>query len=267
LSEPSITASRAELKYQIDGTRVADFLGGVLKHLRPHRFRGEGVSTLPDAHHYSTTIYFDTPSRALLEASRRDFCRNYKIRVREYYDLHSSLTELATDPTQIVRYQPWLWFELKRRHGDHTTKHRLRLPKAEVPGFFRGASSLAPTSVDERADLAAIQAAMDELGEPLEASVLVNYRRLAFQDATETLRVTLDLELAFYAPPEDLWTRERALVRGTFGTPRERARNGVLEIKHRGPLPAWLSDALARAQVEPEQSGKFLRAGRAVYDG
>jgi len=103
LSEPTITASRAELKYQIEGTRVADFLGRVLEHLRPHRFRGEGASALPGAHHYSTTIYFDTPSRTLLEASRRDLSSNFKIRAREYYDLHSSLAELATDPDQVAR--------------------------------------------------------------------------------------------------------------------------------------------------------------------
>jgi len=140
------------------------------------------------------------------------------------------------------------------------------LPKAQVPGFFRGEYVLNAGSPEEQRDLAAIQEAMASVGEPLEASVLVNYRRLAFQDPSETLRVTLDLELAFYGPPRDLWTRERALVRGTFGTPRETARSGVLEVKHKGELPLWLRDALDHARVEPERSGKFLRAGRAVYD-
>ena len=50
------------------------------------------------------------------------------------------------------------------------------------------------------------------LSEPLVPSCIVNYRRIALQDASASLRVTLDTEIGFYAPPPDLWQRTEALI-------------------------------------------------------
>lgn len=261
----ALTAEREETKFQVQSARAQRFIRALLPHVKPHRFVGKGANRLPDAQHYSTTIYLDTQDHALLRAACGDSGNNLKLRAREYYDLHSSLTELATDPAQIVHFEPFVWFELKRREGDKTFKHRLRLPKADVPAFFRGSYAPELDSEAARQDLHAIQRFMGALDAPLDASVLVNYRRLAFQDDSGALRVTIDLDLSFYAAPEDLWTRTHALVRGSFGPPR-RVEPGVLvEIKLRGPEPAWLSEALAEAQATPEPAGKFVRAGRVVY--
>ena len=35
-----------------------------------------------------------------------------------------------------MRYQPWLWFELKRREGLTTSKRRFRFPKAAAATLF-----------------------------------------------------------------------------------------------------------------------------------
>jgi hypothetical protein len=261
----AITGSREETKYQVESARVPALVRRLLEHLQPHRFVGEGANPLPDARHYSTTIYFDTASHTLLRAARREENHNIKLRAREYYDLHSSLAELATDPLQMVKYRPWLWFELKRRLGDHTFKHRVRLDKAAVPGFFRGEFEPPAESEEERADIAAIRSQLLRLSEPLSASVLVNYRRLAFQEADDSLRVTLDLELAFYAAPVDLWSRQQALLRGSFGVARRVERNALIEVKRRKAVPAWLTDALLEARAQPEHAGKFVRAGQAVH--
>ncbi len=261
----ALTAEREETKFQIRSARVQRFVHSLLKHVKPHRFVGKGANRLPDAQHYSTTIYLDTPSHSLLRAAAQDAGNNLKIRAREYYDLHSSLAELATDPAQIVHYQPFVWFELKRRLGDKTFKHRLRLAKDDVASFFRGKLTPPLKTDDEARDLAAIRDVLAGLGEPLSASVLVNYRRLAFQDPEGALRVTLDLDLSFYAAPTDLWTRKLALVRGTFGTPARIEPGVLLEIKLRGPQPAWLSQALLEAEATPEHRGKFVRAGRVVH--
>jgi hypothetical protein len=260
-----MTAEREESKYLIDAGRLGGLLRVLRQELSPHRYTGQGANQLPDAHHYSTTIYFDTPSLALLRAAREQPEQNLKLRAREYYDLHSSLTELATDPEQIVRYQPWLWFELKRREQNRTFKHRLRLNKPDVPAFLRGDYAAPLPGSPERAEHDGILEFCASLGEPLGASLLVNYRRLALQDATGSLRVTLDVELSFYAPPADLWTRQRALVRGSFGAPRAVEHGCLLEVKRRATLPVWLERALEQAQAKPERFSKFLRAGQAVY--
>lgn len=49
--------------------------------------------------------------------------------------MHPCLAEIATDPSEILRYQPWFCFELKRREGQRTAKRR-RNPgpkKSEYP--------------------------------------------------------------------------------------------------------------------------------------
>jgi hypothetical protein len=76
--------------------------------------------------------------------------------------------------------------------------------------------------------------------------------------------VTVDLGLTFYAPPQDLWTREHALVRSTLGPARGGQNKAVLEIKRHAALPNWLDIALERAGVQSMPFSKFESASRVV---
>jgi hypothetical protein len=270
-ADERMTAERVETKYLVKPERVPELLRELSAKLPAHRFSGEGANRLPDPHHYVTTVYFDTESRAHYRSSVANVEHNVKVRSKEYYDLHPSLAEIATDPTQIVRYQPWLWFELKRREGARTSKRRFRLEKRLVPEFFSGGqlipealagqAGLPTPSLDELREVVGYCASLPE---PLSASALVNYRRLSFQDRAGSLRVTVDLGLGFFAPPADLWTRKHALVRSTLGTPCGSLREAVLEVKRRAQTPAWLLDLLASAgQALP--FSKFVAASVAVH--
>ena len=275
LSDERLTAERDETKYLIGADQRAPLLEVLGKHLAPHRFTGEGANLLPGAWHLVTTIYFDTPARTHYRAATGDTEHNVKIRAKEYYDLHPSLAELATDPGDIVRYQPWIWFEMKRRDGARTMKHRFRLPKRDVPACLNGgqvvpeALALPITGVvpadSERAGIREIVAYCRALDEPLAASCLVNYRRLSWQDPDGDLRVTLDSGLTFFAVPGDLWQRRQPLVRDALGPARAREPRGVLEIKCRGSQPAWLESFLAAANVARERFSKFAAAASVVH--
>jgi hypothetical protein len=273
-----MTAEREETKYLVPPDKLDALTGEFTRRLPSHRFTGEGANGLPGPHHFVTTIYFDTPSRLLFRTAVNDFEHNVKIRAKEYYDLHPSLAELATDPTQIVRYQRWLWFELKRREGSHTSKRRFRLRKHDVPAFFatgkRTPDSILPPSLGDEPLAAGFDPELQEivdycqsLSEPLAAACLVNYRRLSWQSADAHLRVTVDLGLTFYAPPADLWTREHALVRNTLGLAKGGESKAVLEIKRHDALPTWLDAALDRAAVLPMPFSKFETASRQVAGG
>jgi hypothetical protein len=113
--------------------------------------------------------------------------------------------------------------------------------------------------------LDAIVGYCQELEEPLEASCLVNYRRLSFQSGDGALRVTIDLGLSFHAPPEDLWTRTHALVRESLGPTHGGLGEAVLEVKQRAGTPAWLERALERAGVHAIPFSKFVTASEAVH--
>jgi len=270
LSDPAhereaITADREESKYLLPRTVLASFLRAVGARLPLHRFVGQGANLLPDAEHFVTTVYFDTPTHAQLCAANADVEHNVKIRAREYYDLHCSLAELATDPSQIVRYQPWVWFEIKRRIGGRTQKQRFRMAKREVPSFFQGQHAAFREGAELDEELAGIVAYLHTLEEPLVPSCLVNYQRVAFQDASDNLRITVDLDVGFYEPPSDLWTRTQALVRGTFGPAKAVERHALIEVKRRGEQPAWLAQALASAELSATSYSKFARAGKAVH--
>ncbi len=294
-ADERITADRDELKFLVAPAKLNGLVSELNEALPRHRFTGEGANRLPAPHHYVTTIYFDTPSRKHFRAAASNALDNVKLRAKKYYDLHPSLVELATNPAQLVREGPWLWLELKRRDKTRTSKHRFRICRQEIPLFLGqrgdsvcsapawappqgegepGPSSIPPPMQDpERGDSRLEKGAREiahycrMLGEPLVADCVVNYRRLSWQNHDGSVRVTLDLGLAFYAPPRDLWTagRDQALLRGELGVPRAIRPNAVLEVKSRGATPGWLQAAMTQACVWPEQFGKFVAASRAVH--
>ncbi len=271
-ADARMTAHREELKYLVTPRQARAIAREVEHRIAVHRHRGEGANRLPAPQHYVTTIYFDTPGRALYRAALAA-TSHLKLRAKEYYDLHPDLTETATDPRELVRFQPTLWLELKSRDGAQSGKRRIGLPKRDVPAFFaRGEISAEMIAIQEAthgADARGVLEAVAELctscGEPLRADCLVNYRRVAWQDEEGSLRITLDTDLAYYAPPRDLWEREWVLLRSTLGAPIAVASRRVLEIKARGEQPAWLRDLLHAQGVTESGFSKFEAASSAIH--
>lgn len=268
-----MTADRSELKYLLSAEQVRVVIAEVNRRLVVHRHRGDGANTLPGAHHFVTTIYFDTPSRALFRAATTSAESHIKLRAKEYYDLHPELMETATDVRQLVRYQPILWLELKHKEGAQTGKRRIGIPKRDVPAFFSSGTITAEmVAIQEqtygpeaRAVLAAVAALCASCAEPMRADCLVNYRRVAWQDPQGELRVTIDTQLACFRPPDDLWNRDWALVRSSLGSVVGVETRRVLEVKsHRAP-PTWLTAVLERAHVEALRYSKFDVASIAVH--
>ena len=269
VNDAAITAERVETKYLVspsDLPALAHQIGGKLE---PHRFTGESANRLPGAQHFVTTIYFDTDRRSYFAAAKSSQHSNLKIRAKEYYDLHPALAELATDPEQILRYQPWLWFELKRREGLSTSKRRFRFPKAAAATLFddnRAPENL-PEGGEERADADALIGHVNAQAERIVPSAIVNYRRLSYQNPDSTLRVTIDLGLAFFPVPPDLFRRPRPLSKAELGKPAGVEPRAVVEVKRRAFMPIWLEQALAAASGSSVSYSKFVAASEAVHGG
>jgi hypothetical protein len=268
----AITRNRRELKYRLSGTLAASFVRRMSARVSMHRYRGAGENPLPRAWHYATTVYFDTEDGDLYRAAMTDPV-HVKARVREYYDVHPDLTELATDARDLVQYQPVLFVEVKVRDGERSRKQRVAVPKHEVDSFFkhfevsatlRSVQPQGSTTLDQIVtEFARLRA---ELGKPLRASCVVNYRRLSWEDRNTALRVTLDRDLCVFAPPAGLWARREALTREALGTPVHEESDCVLEIKSRGELPEWLFALLEAHRVQSVDYSKFVMASRAVHD-
>jgi hypothetical protein len=268
-ADVAITAEREETKYLVSAEKLSLLSRSIASQLEPHRFTGEAANRLPGAHHFTTTIYFDTPSLAYYSAARANMHSNVKIRAKEYYDLHPSLAELATDPEQILRYQSWLWFELKRRDGLTTTKRRFRFPKLAAASLFdehRTPQDL-PQSGPERSDAEALIEHVRAQNERIAPSAVVNYRRVSYQNSDSTLRVTIDVGLSFFRVPVDLFRRARPLSRSELGAAVGTEPRAVVEVKRRAALPDWLDQALSDAAAGPQSFSKFVAASGAIHGG
>jgi VTC domain len=266
-NDAALTAEREETKYLVGHAALPALTRAIMARLEPHRFTGEAANRLPGAQHFVTTIYFDTPSLSYFTAAKSNERSHLKIRAKEYYDLHPSLAELATDPEQILRYQPWLWFELKRREGAVTSKRRFRFPKAAAATLFdeQRAPDLLPEAGSERADADAMIAHVRAQSERVVPSALVNYQRRSFQNPESSLRVTIDLGLAFFPVPGDLFRRARPLSKTELGRPAGTEARAVVEVKRRAPLPDWLEQALNDAAGGAASFSKFVAASEAVH--
>jgi hypothetical protein len=258
-----MTSDRLETKYLISPERIGTLARALVPRLPAHRYLGPGASLLQDAHHFATTVYFDTPSQVLWQAACADIDHNVKVRAREYYDLDPNLARRASPP--VVPFDEKIWLELKRRITSQTLKHRFQIGKIDVPTFLQGGRVPAGEASDALdTEQEHILNYCRAVSEPLSASCLVNYRRLSFQDPDAMLRVTIDLDVTFYSPPADLWTRTCALLPSTLGAPRGHEPRAVVEVKRRMALPAWLEAAIDDAHGEPTSFSKFLHAGEAV---
>lgn len=166
-----------------------------------------------------------------------------------------------------------LWLEIKHKDGTRTGKRRVGIPKHDVPAFFgRGVVTPEMMRIQERVFGAEAEQVLEEVrelcgrfSEPLRADCLVNYRRLAWQDDTGTLRLTIDEGIRFYAPPEDLWQRKYALLRETLGDAKGSQQSYVLEVKSRGAHPQWLVEVLSDPGIRQQAFSKFEAASRAVH--
>jgi len=268
-----MTADRSEKKLVVPPSFAVTLARSFNEHISPHRFSGPGATELPGGRFYTTTIYFDTANRHLYSAASGREEENLKLRAREYYSLHPSLTQLVTDPRQLVRFTPVVWLELKSKIGNRTTKRRIGIPKKDVPAFF-GSGTITPEMIALQRDdygkdatrvLDEVAQICRQYGQPLQADVLINYCRNAWQSADGALRVTLDRSVSFIEPPKDIWQRKHALVRETLPAPTVVLPDCILELKSRGPLPDWLTAAVARLGLQEAAFSKFVTGSRAVH--
>lgn len=271
-ADERLTAERSELKYLVSvpcARRIAAVLG---ERLVPHRFTGPGANRLPGARHYVTTVYFDTVDGELF-ASALAKRGSLKVRAKEYYDQHLALTEVARDRSALLRASPVLWVELKETLGERSAKRRVGIPKRDIATFFAHGTITEQLLEIQRKEygedatrvIDALREVCARFESPLRPSALVNYRRSAWQGADgQTVRVTIDRNLAFFAPPDDLWESAPGLERERLGPSVGGEPGCVLEVKTVGTLPAWLHDLLHTETDAPARFSKFVAASTAV---
>ena len=258
LQESDLTGDRNENQYRLPRESAETVATTLSERLRRCRYSGGNVAGPLDPGQFVTTVYFDTPSRALYHEGL-EHVASLRLRARQYS---------GSGPS------PVLWLEVKHKLGIRSGKLRIGIPNREVLWFF-GAGRITEEMIRMRQRVYGGEAAQvlqeiaticERYREPLHADSVVNFRRVAWQDRKASLRVTLDLDLAFFPPMADLWTRTFPLIREGLGPPLHLESSGVLEVKTRGEPPSWLTSLLDAAGAEGRSYSKFEEASRAVHD-
>lgn len=263
-SEDALTADRSERKFLVDPNTAIEFAQLFDQELVAHHHPSDGEPGQPWPQDFTTTIYFDTASWDLFHRAQSNG-QNTKLRGREYYSLNPS-------QARPIHFTPILWLEVKYKDGERVQKRRIGVPKRAVPGFFVHGEitaeliELQKPSYGEEARLVLdeVVSVCQQFAEPLRASCVVNYSRRAWQNQTSDVRVTLDRAISFFAPSDELWSRDLALVRETLGNPTGSQLAHVLEIKTRADSPAWLERLIEDDRVTPAPYSKFVEACHSV---
>jgi VTC domain len=249
LGDLLMTQARSEQKFLFPRAQATELARVLNRQLPNHRFEGEGANSLPLPQHFVTTLYFDTEDEHFFRKSVEDPLQNHKLRIKDYYDRHPDLACVVASKERMLVPSPFLWLEFKRREGTSSFKDRKRVPRRQLPELLAALAR-------ERPDVPSGLWEPWLPDYPLRPTVAVNYRRLSWQDARGTLRLTLDLDVAFYEPPAGTQAQlgDAPLSPDRLGTRVERLDQALLEVKTRGPTPAWLTEVLVTHAADPQRN-------------
>lgn len=251
------TFKRKEIKYRLDARQHASMLAALEGRMEPDLF---GVTRI-------TSMYYDTPERALISRSLDKPLYKEKVRVRAY-------GRAAAGDRVFV--------ELKKKFDGVVYKRRVAMSLAAARAFLAGvpyerACARFPLHDAQAAAecLAAhsIQVAREIEGAcrrwaPLSPSMEIVCDRTAFApccDGAEGVRITFDAGIAYRDARMVLPARTHLgsdagepIGAGAFGMhPLLRPTEALMEVKVQGAMPLWLVKALDGAKAYPSSFSKY----------
>lgn len=213
---PAILQVHREHKYRVDDDEALRLEQIVEAHLplRP-RFHGERATIIRGT-------YLDFADGSMTARSLATPEDSQKVRYRHYE--RERLVRVTVEQSVMV------WIEVKVRLGEVVTKERVPFHGVFIP-------KLLAREVPPPKDATALEALLAR--GPLLPVVGVQYRRIAFEDESAGLRVTIDREIEFHEP------RAPGIPGPTLGV----LGGSIVEAKSPHELPAWLTQALAGSEA------------------
>ncbi|MCU0662239.1 MAG: polyphosphate polymerase domain-containing protein [Myxococcota bacterium] len=220
-----LTGVRQEVKYLLPASRGAALLAQLPQYIPAKLYDGQ-------AHSFRASSYLDTDDMELCRTALVRGSQCVKLRVKEYY--HNDEGRPTSDGM--------CHFEVKARCGAMVEKSRFKVKRLEVCAILAGK----PKSGGDAAQRAEIHA-FEEVrqGRALHPVLVAHYRRHTFQSKDSRTRITLDDQVTFHVPPQDLFTPAFALTaREVLAPPLCVEASWILEIKCLGLVPEWTSELL-----------------------
>jgi hypothetical protein len=249
VTEHALFVDRTETKYLVAPQLALALARALALELAPHLPPADG-SHVAVNQGWVRTVYFDTTQRDLYREAVASPA-HVKVRVREY---HAPST---TNETTV-------WLEIKERNGVRSRKRRAAIDKRELARRLEAGLGGVVTATHGVAPHDAVVAEVARIAgrhpTPLRPDCVVSYRRTAWQDNAGSLRVTVDRDVGFFAPPAQPFAPGVRL-----GAARASLTSAVVEIKLRGAMPPWLERWLREHDLTAQSFSKFASASRAVH--
>ena len=240
---------RTEKKYRLDARQHRQMVEALAGHLALDAF---GITKI-------TSLYFDTPGRALIERSLDKPLYKEKLRLRRYGEAAGE----AADEDGCV------FVEIKKKYKGVVYKRRVGMSLAAARAYMGGMSYEQACACFPLSDPALAAASVSALSRQiareidsfrarhgaLRPSMVITCDRAAYAplDAGDgELRITFDTGLAY----RDRFDRHAPTL------PLLGADEAVMEIKNAGPLPLWLTHALTACGAYPSSFSKYGEAYR-----
>jgi SPX domain protein involved in polyphosphate accumulation len=226
----STTSERIERKYALPDFMLDDAVNAIERILPIYRYNGSSNWTS------IRTTYLDTLGFQCYQDYLQKLPVRKKIRIRQY-GLNG-------------RFDGIYWVEIKVKNHRLSMKQRFRCGAGELTLFMQENKVRERIIQQNKFDVAhtydMIYAMIHNQG--LGPAVQVQYERLAFQpEGRSDLRVTLDRDIQFQCPQQI----HRAALQGL-----------VLEVKHNGGIPDWMSEL--RAILGLRRVKRFSKFARSI---
>jgi len=245
---------RIEKKYQlgVDESHVADLWREMTLFLAPY-----GLAPVQEITSVGS-VYFDNKDYDLLHYSLLGRLMLVRIRAYELY---------GRPPEPIKEY----WVEVKTAQGERRTKRRFRLTKSLLLEFLQGGDAGERVFDYNKDDVSPelihklyreTQESIFTMG--LNPFILVNYKRIAFQNETE--RLSIDWDVEYY--PVTTAVYDYSSWKDMVEKPVGKADKVILELKYlHGTVPAWFAELRRKYPVREREFLKTLEGMGFVFQG
>ncbi|MCC2336095.1 polyphosphate polymerase domain-containing protein [Cellulomonas wangsupingiae] len=231
--------NRFEIKYLVPQTQADEIRAELGRHMDEDAY--SGASGYP-----ITSLYYDTRGLRFYWEKIEGLRFRRKLRVRHY----GTADDLTADSTVFV--------EIKQRVNRVTQKRRVCLPYRDALRLCspQGYAPVGGTSSRERAFLDEVATLVGEL--ELRPTVTTAYHREAWvgREADLGLRITLDSRLR--GRDRDFHLSSESLNRLTLPPGLS-----ILEVKADERVPAWVTDAAARMDLDLVRISKYCQSVQA----
>jgi len=211
------------------------------------------------------STYFDSTSLDMVRHHLSKANSRFKIRTREYA------------PNGKLRKSDFTFLEIKAKHGDVTDKFRLKVPREDMESF-KGGAPITPTvrlaKMNSNIALPELVKRIGDINQALELfhlrpSCETQYTRRAYTDGVANdagLRVTFDEGIQYQVldvVPSQISTdlqkgegEEHSTLLGMIESYKPDD-HMILEVKHHGSVPDWLTKFLNDNKLQKTQFSKY----------